>query len=366
MEKTKKIMKSLYSVVSLTLVMGLVTSCGDSKKSGKENETDFEVEIYELGTLGDDTDYPLSMSLDSAGTFRLKMDDSSDVYWTWEGTDKLTVQSVITDGDEKKEESEDISGDEIVSETIETTGEESTEYDKDTVESKNMTCVYSIAYGVESQEEGTDDTISQETGSVLNQTDLTDEDISFAMFSKEAGIRYSFKVEVKQGIITKLIDSSFEKIDVSFEDIPYYDEISDTLNGVKIPVGAKIISYDLLEMDDSDGTQEENQDGEAGIKRVLISVDDLVYKLAATAKDDAYGVLQMKQQCEANISGQGKNLAEYSQVINVGNTEVTMYRFGEVSAAVYVLNEKNCLLFIDDESTDFKAIEDAAKLFINI
>ena len=85
-------------LLALLLVAGSLAGCGKSKKKKKSQEDEaFVIEVWELGVLGEDTAYPIKMTLNSVGNFQLDMTGGYDVSWVWEGTDELTLQELSDD-----------------------------------------------------------------------------------------------------------------------------------------------------------------------------------------------------------------------------------------------------------------------------
>ena len=199
-------------------------------------------------------------------------------------------------------------------------------------------------------------------------------EIAFTLTGKEAGLCFRFKVAVENSIITKLLESSVEEIDVSYENVIGYEEMAGSLEEVKLPKGARIENYEELDVAQDGGTNqpdtgnttpgEETDDEEGGINCMIISVGEKSYRLAVTKAGDAFGAEQMKAMCDTALTQNGRDKNTAFVVENIAGIETSLYRMGEVSVAIFIKNGRNYMLFLDDESGDFEAVKAAAKLFL--
>ena len=159
-------------------------------------------------------------------------------------------------------------------------------------------------------------------------------------------------------MITDLIDSKVTEEEKSYEKLEIYDDISVLIDGVRFPAGTLLVDYDVLQI-------EEKEDAER-MKRLILRNGSETYNIAITTKDEYFNPANIKKLLTKIIKEKGLTEASNIKEATFGETTATLFRFGEVSVAIFTTQGKNFFLFIDDDSKDFAAIEAAAKLFIEV
>ena len=94
----RKIKRIGCLALALCMTAFSVSACSGSKKKTKKDgngEADNTVKVTDLGILGENTAYPIKMSLDSTGLLLLSMERGGDVNWVLDGVGELTVEQGV-------------------------------------------------------------------------------------------------------------------------------------------------------------------------------------------------------------------------------------------------------------------------------
>ncbi len=418
---------------------GKETTESTKKPTDSQDETnpEFVVTTADLGVIGEDTGFPVKMTLNNLGVMTFTLTSTNYTDWKFEA-EGFTV-SKLERSSEKTETAEPADNTEAEAETssvdtetvtekpeeddkteIEPNGEneenlvepekvENVEPDKGndksdkggTAEDKEVekiTLIYNVYYGVsdtndktsglengvETSEGETSEGETAEGKTAENGTSENKEGTGFDsnaagasdtettgttgtgetlekeiyLVSGQAGLRYTFRLKITDGLITELLESKITEEQKTYDKLDFYDEISVMVDGVKFPAGTLIVNYDVLQL-------EEKEEAER-MKRLILKIGSVSYKLAITNKDEYFNPANVKKLLKSIMKEKGLTEASNVKDVTIGETTATLYRFGEVSVAIFTTQDRNFFLFIDDDSKDFAAIEAAAKLFIEV
>lgn len=340
-------------------------------ESSQDEEPEFVLTTKDLGTVGENTEYPVKISLNNLGIMEFTLTCANYTDWqlaaegfTVSRQEKSQEGSSTAEPEQNVEavtgdETDDTSDQEVIENVEPDKDNDKTTASEDVSVNVNMTVVYSVYYGTQDERLPETDLESGEGNSVgTAQVPGTGETLEKELYltSGQAGLRYTFKLKITDGLITDLIDSNVAEQTPTYENLDFYDEISVMIEGVKLPAGTLIVNYDVLQL-------EEKEDAEK-MKRLILRNGSDTYKLAITNKDEYFNPKNVNKIFKAILKE--KNIKEETNVkeANIGETTATLYRFGEVSTAVFTTQERNFFLFIDDDSKDYAVIEAAVKKFV--